>query len=142
MINNEEAFSKILPANFSGVFHWDYISKHLKKFGEDLGDIDARYHKRGWFLHFETKNGYSDKNLKGGYRIAAEDWIRQGQGYNVLMVLYAKDIKISFAELWTYNPNVYGRIDGMDRKFSCTAEGVLDYVKSFREHAMKNPKKW
>lgn len=142
MINNPVAFNRILPANFSGIFDWGYISKYLNKFGEDLGDIDARYHKKGWFLHFETKNDYHDDKLPKGYEISARDWIKQGRGYNTLMIVYAKDIRVQWVEIWKYNPNIYGRIDGIGHKHSCNHMGIVSFIDRFRENAIKNPKKW
>lgn len=54
MIHSEGEFRRALPANFDGVFDWDFLIRAFD-YGITPMDIDAIVERRGRFLVFETK---------------------------------------------------------------------------------------
>ena len=93
MINNFAEFSKILPANFDGVFYWDFLKPCWPRNIEPC-DIDAQVEIGGHFLMFETKaiTGNNDplKIIAEGPRQTIVRLIQRGTPYITYIFLMAK----------------------------------------------------
>jgi hypothetical protein len=71
------AFYESLPAQFDGVFHWDYIDEVLQPIrGIRCADVDALVEINGMFLSIETRN--PGKAIPLGQRLRTDALLRTG----------------------------------------------------------------
>lgn len=71
------AFYESLPAQFDGVFHWDYIDEVLRPIrGIRCADVDALVEIKGLFLSIETRN--PGKAIPGGQQLRTDALLRTG----------------------------------------------------------------
>jgi len=129
MIKYRRRFWEARPANFDGVFDWDFLLPAFAGTKIQPTDIDGMVERYGRILLFETKN--PDKDIPLGQRIAFETLLKIGEGKICLMVLYGKtsDTIVKMEEWWYRN----GRID--IKPMECNSQYVLERVKAWFQWA-------
>lgn len=82
-INNPDAFNKGLPANFDGVFNWEWTNGCFKKTKITPMDFDGVVERKKNYLVFETKD--KGKDIPKGQEITLNN-LRQNKSFTVLVV--------------------------------------------------------
>jgi len=88
-IRNPESFVKSLPANFDGIFDWDWLQGAFKKTKIMPTDIDGMVERNNHFLIFETK-GVGAK-VQDGQRYTFESLIRTR--YFTVIVFWGDEVE-------------------------------------------------
>ena len=101
MIKHYKTFKDATPANYDGLFDWDFLKPAFKGTKIEPMDLDAVVERKGNFLLFETKN--IGVPIPLGQKITLENFIKVGRGKITLFVLYGKTPDtIEFMEEWVY----------------------------------------
>jgi hypothetical protein len=134
-IKYSKRFSEARPANFDGIFDWDFLLPAFAGTRIQPTDIDGMVERYGRFLLFETKQ--PGKHLEQGQVIALENLILLGKGRIMLMILYGKNPdEIHNMEIWLYSNDKVMKIER-----ECTAEIVVEHVRGWFNKANEYGKK-
>jgi len=115
MIKYPRRFNQAQPANYDGLFDWDFLEPAFAGTLIMPMDIDAVVERRGKVLIFETKDVGVDIPL--GQKITLETLLRIGRGSIYLMIIYGK------------TPNT---IEGLD-EWGCGYKGGGIVYKGYQE---------
>jgi hypothetical protein len=127
MIRHPERFSQAQPANFDGVFDWDFLIPAFVGTKIEPTDVDAMVERHRKILLFETKE--PGRQIPQGQVIALEALLTIGKGNIYLMILYGKTKEtIVGMDEWSFNK--YGVINkkGLHQ---CDWNYVLERVKAW-----------
>ena len=118
-----ETFKSFPPANFDGLFDWDFLLPAFQGTNIEPMDIDAVIERRGKVLLFETKS--EGKEIPLGQRITLDRLIILGRGNIHLMILYSKTtVSIVAMDEWSFSKGQVRR-QGI---VNCDAQFVLERV--------------
>ena len=117
MIKDPERFRKATPANFNGIFDWDFLLPAFDGTKIEPTDIDAAVERHGQILLFETKS--PNKDIPLGQEILLKTLLQIGRGRIKLLVLYGKTPeRITKMEEWSYaNGNINKKLIECDHNF-------------------------
>ena len=119
MIKYQNTFKDATPANYDGLFDWDFLLPAFKKTKIQPMDIDAVIERKGHILMFETKN--TGIPIPLGQKITLETFIKLGKEKITIFILYGKTPKtINSMEIWTYKQNTVSKF-----KTKCDYKMVL-----------------
>lgn len=119
MIKYQNTFKDTTPANYDGLFDWDFLLPAFKKTKIQPMDIDAVIERKGHILIFETKN--IGVTIPLGQKITLETFIKLGKGKITIFILYGKTPKtIDNMEIWVYKQNTISKL-----KIKCDYQIVL-----------------
>lgn len=128
-IKHPGGFHDALPANFDGIFDWDFLLPAFAGTKIEPTDIDAVVERFGRFLIFETKE--PDKGIPDGQRIMLENLIKLGRGKIHVIILYGKtQASICRIEDWRYHK---GQV--IKEPKDCDATYVLEGTKKWFQGA-------
>jgi hypothetical protein len=129
MIKHPQRFTEASPANFNGIFDWDFLLPAFEGTKIEPMDIDAVVERHGQILLFETKS--PGKAIPLGQEITLKTLLQIGRGRIKLFVLYGKTPEtIVKMEEWYYDNN------GINIKsIDCNAHFILKRVKSWFQWA-------
>jgi len=132
-ILHRETFNSFLPANFDGVFEWDFLCPVFEGTNIKPMDIDCIVERKGKFLVFETKS--PGKEIPLGQTITLESLVKTG--YFVIIILWAKKPEeINSWQVW------FKKGDGIIKK---TIEGnsndLREYIKEKWWHGLLKEKR-
>jgi hypothetical protein len=123
MIKNENRFNEWPPANFDGIFYWDFLKPAFGDTNIEPMDIDAIIERHGQFLIFETKE--PSKEIPLGQQITLMTLLQTMKGSIRVMVIWGKPpLKIEAMEIWGFNNN---RIQ-ISKMVNCNDTDVLKRV--------------
>lgn len=132
MIQHPDAFNQSKPANYDGLFDWDFLRSAFEPTKIEPTDIDAVVERCGNFLCFETKA--PGVEIPMGQAMALERLIKLGRGAIFLIVLFGKTAPtIESMEIWYWKR---GACIKTARK-RCDSDYVLKRVRSWFEYASK-----
>jgi len=128
MIKNMGAFNRSKPANFDGVFDWDFL-KEGGAFGNtriEPFDFDGVVERNGYFLVYETKD--EGKEIPLGQKIALESAVKTG--FFIVFVIWGKT-DCGRLEIWSRDSETgkvkYKKMDESSREI------VLEYTSRWYE---------
>lgn len=99
MIKYPERFNEATPAQFDGIFDWDFLLPAFKGTKIQPTDIDAVVERHGKFLIFETKAPGTP--IPMGQTIMLEALLRLGRGCITVFVIFGKSFDtITDMEEW------------------------------------------
>jgi len=136
MIKNPKRFSQAQPANFDGVFDWDFLIPAFVGTKIEPTDIDAMVERHRRILLFETKE--PSRQIPQGQVIALEALLTIGKGNIYLMILYGKtDDTIVGMDEWYYKNGAIKQ-----RGFhQCDCGYVVERVSKWFNWANSKPRK-
>ena len=116
MIRSPEVFDRYLPAQFDGVFLWDFLKGAFGPTIEPM-DFDGVVERRGSFLVFETKA--PGVPVPDGQRITLETLLRDRR---FVVILCAKDPRhINGWDVWHRSKRTHMNGDAAALKAWCAA---------------------
>ena len=96
MILFPERFNQAKPANFDGVFDWDFLKPAFAHTKIEPMDIDAIVERHGKVLIFETKA--PDREISKGQKITLNPLLALGRGnVHVMVSTSTQMIPITFS---------------------------------------------
>lgn len=104
MIKYPKTFTAATPANFDGVFDWDFLLPAFAGTKIQPMDLDSVVERKGHVLIFETKG--KGVPIPRGQEITLESLIKIGKGKIVVFIIYGKTAgTINRMEEWKYSTN-------------------------------------
>ncbi len=88
MIINPNRFAEAKPANFDGIFDWDFLLPAFAGTKIQPTDIDAVIERKGKLLLFETKE--DGKKIPSGQIYTFNALLKLGKGNIHLLIIYGK----------------------------------------------------
>ena len=100
-VHYPEAFKQARPANFDGIFDWDWLESAFSGKIKPM-DIDAIVERKGYFLVFETKA--PGVEMPKGQEFMFNRLIKLSPGKITLFIINGKTREtITTLTVWTYN---------------------------------------
>jgi hypothetical protein len=136
MIIHPDAFNRMQPAGFDGVFHWDFLLPAFAGTTITPMDIDALVERNGMFLAFETKSPGCE--IPRGQALALERLVWACRGRMKVITINAKHPdEIAAWQVWTLDEN--GNPPIRKRKQEGTAEKLTAGVKRWFQQVNLQP---